>query len=96
METDYLPKDGQYESGNRKGKYETNESDRKTRIRHAIERFSESRSSGSLSKVDFRGNPRAHVSGRSEQHEQIGDVFIRNRPHPFYSQLLCVSGYRKR
>ncbi|MFZ3233562.1 MAG: hypothetical protein WA194_08845 [Patescibacteria group bacterium] len=92
METYDLPKYGQHEGGGHKGKYESHEGYRESRIRHAIERFPEAGASGGFSKVDFRCYSRTDVTGRSEQHEKIRDVLVGDRPHPLDSQLFGISG----
>lgn len=66
METDYLPEEGEYESGRGQGEYESYEGHRKPRIRDAVEGLSEPGTPGSLSEIYFGCYPRAHVTGRSK------------------------------
>lgn len=91
MEANDLSEYGQYEGGGHERKHETDERYGKARICNAIEGLSESRASGSFSEVDFRPDSRAHVAGRSKEHEEVRDVLVRNRPHPLYSELFRVS-----
>lgn len=96
MESHDLPEKRQHQCRRGKREDESDERYGKSRVGYPIEGFPESGSPGGLSEIDFRSDAGSGVSGRSYQHEEVGDVFSGDGPHPLHSKLFGISGDRKR